>query len=125
MHADTNRIRRKHLAEQRHRRLCVAAAARRLHRSLLGLDVGRSCSIAPASTSLASAWVGTPNPGTSMPMMRTPLISFGSSCSGTPGGGRHAQIDDDHRVVKSRVGELEYGLADVLEQLAGDQASRS
>ena len=41
-------------------------------------------SIAPASTSLASACVGTPNPGTSMPMMRTPLISFGSSCSGTP-----------------------------------------
>ena len=41
-------------------------------------------SIAPASTSLASAWVGTPKPGTSMPMMRTPLISRGSSCSGTP-----------------------------------------
>jgi hypothetical protein len=41
-------------------------------------------SIAPDSTSFASAWVGTPKPGTSMPMMRTPLIAFGSSCSGTP-----------------------------------------
>ena len=41
-------------------------------------------SMAPASTSLASACVGTPKPGTSMPMMRTPLMSLGSSCSGTP-----------------------------------------
>ena len=41
-------------------------------------------SIAPASTSLASACVGTPKPGTSMPMMRTPLMSFGRICSGTP-----------------------------------------
>ena len=56
-----------------------------------------------------------------MPMMRTPLISFGSSCSGTPGGGRHAQIDDDDGVVERRVGELEHRFADVLEQLAGDQ----
>ena len=40
--------------------------------------------MAPASTSLASACVGTPKPGTSMPMMRTPLIALGSSCSGTP-----------------------------------------
>ena len=40
--------------------------------------------MAPASTSLASAWVGTPKPGTSMPMMRTPSISCGSSRSGTP-----------------------------------------
>ena len=40
--------------------------------------------MAPASTSLASACVGMPKPGTSMPMMRTPLISLGSSCSGTP-----------------------------------------
>jgi hypothetical protein len=40
--------------------------------------------MAPASTSLASACVGTPKPGTSMPMMRTPLICLGSSCSGTP-----------------------------------------
>jgi hypothetical protein len=47
-------------------------------------SAARIGSIAPASTSLASAWVGTPKPGTSMPMMRTPLISFGSSCSGTP-----------------------------------------
>ena len=41
-------------------------------------------SIAPASTSFASACVGTPKPGTSMPMIRTPSISFGSSRSGTP-----------------------------------------
>ena len=41
-------------------------------------------SMAPASTSLASAWVGTPKPGTSMPMMRTPLMLSGSNCSGTP-----------------------------------------
>jgi hypothetical protein len=41
-------------------------------------------SIAPARTSLASACVGTPKPGTSMPMMRTPLISLGRIWSGTP-----------------------------------------
>ena len=40
--------------------------------------------MAPARTSFASACVGTPNPGTSMPMIRTPLISFGNSRSGTP-----------------------------------------
>jgi hypothetical protein len=33
---------------------------------------------------LASAWVGTPKPGTSMPMMRTPSMALGSSRSGTP-----------------------------------------
>ncbi len=33
---------------------------------------------------MASAWVGTPKPGTSMPMIRTPLICLGRSCSGTP-----------------------------------------
>ena len=42
------------------------------------------CSIAPASTSLASAWVGTPKPGTSMPIIRTPSISLGSKRKGTP-----------------------------------------
>jgi hypothetical protein len=41
-------------------------------------------SIAPASTSFASACVGTPKPGTSIPMIRTPLISLGRICSGTP-----------------------------------------
>ena len=81
-------------------------------------------SIAPASTSLASACVGTPKPGTSMPMMRTPLISLGRSRSGTPEGGRHAKIDDDDRVVLGGIGELEDRLADVLEQLSGDQRFR-
>ena len=33
---------------------------------------------------MASAWVGIPKPGTSMPTMRTPSIDFGSSRSGTP-----------------------------------------
>jgi hypothetical protein len=41
-------------------------------------------SIAPARTSFASACVGTPKPGTSMPMMRTPSICFGNRSSGTP-----------------------------------------
>ena len=77
--------------------------------------------MAPASTSLASAWVGTPKPGTSMPMMRTPSISFGSSRSGTPEAVGHAEIDDDDGVVIVGVGELEHRLADVLEQLAGDE----
>ena len=39
---------------------------------------------APARTSLASACVGTPKPGTSIPTIRTPLISFGRRSSGTP-----------------------------------------
>ena len=41
-------------------------------------------SIAPASTSFASAWVGTPNPGTSIPITRTPSICRGSRSRGTP-----------------------------------------
>ena len=40
--------------------------------------------MAPANTSLASAWVGTPKPGTSIPTMRTPSISLGRSRRGTP-----------------------------------------
>ena len=40
--------------------------------------------MAPARTSLASAWVGTPKPGTSIPIILTPLISFGSNLNGTP-----------------------------------------
>ena len=35
--------------------------------------------------------------------------------------GGHAKIGDDHRVVKLGIGHLEDRLADVLEQLAGDQ----
>ena len=77
--------------------------------------------MAPASTSLASAWVGMPKPGTSMPMIRTPLISLGRSCSGTPEAvGTHRLVTID-RVVERGVGELEDRVADVLEQLAGDQ----
>ena len=41
-------------------------------------------SMAAANTSFASAWVGTPKPGTSMPMIRTPLIDFGKRSNGTP-----------------------------------------
>ena len=40
------------------------------------------------------------------------------------GSGRHAQVDDDDRVVLGRVGELVDGVTDVLEQLAGDQRLR-
>jgi hypothetical protein len=46
--------------------------------------------------------------------MRTPLISLGSSCSGTP---RRwdAEVRHDDGVVELGVGELEHRLADVLE----------
>jgi hypothetical protein len=37
------------------------------------------------------------------------------------GGGRDAEVGHDDGVVELGVGELEDGLADVLEQLAGDQ----
>ena len=50
----------------------------------LSASVRAYFSMAPASTSLASAWVGTPKPGTSMPMTRTPSITRGSRSSGTP-----------------------------------------
>ena len=56
-------------------------------------------SIAPASTSLASACVGTPKPGTSMPMMRTPLICWRQQLQRHAAGGGHAQVDDDDGVV--------------------------
>jgi hypothetical protein len=80
-HADAHRIGREHLAQQRDGRLCRCdRRAGRLHRALLGL-LRAYFSIAPASTSLASAWVGTPKPGTSMPMMRTPLISSAAAAA--------------------------------------------
>jgi hypothetical protein len=67
-HADADRVGREHLAEQGDGRQLGAPVARRGDRAGHGLARGRSCSIAPASTSLASAWVGTPKPGTSMPI---------------------------------------------------------
>ena len=38
--------------------------------------------------------------------------------------GRHAKIDDDDRVVLVRIGKLEDRIADILEQLAGDECLR-
>ena len=41
-HADADRIRREHLADQRHGRPAAATAARRLHRALLDLACART-----------------------------------------------------------------------------------
>ena len=73
---------------------------------------------------MASAWVGTPKPGTSMPTMRTPLICLGSICSGTPRRGGNAEAGDDDGVVGLRIGHFVDGVADVLVELAGDQGFR-
>ncbi len=62
----------------------VAAGPRGRCTGPASISVRAARSMAPASTSFASAWVGTPKPGTSMPMMRTPSICFGSNSSGTP-----------------------------------------
>ena len=53
-----------------------------------------------------------------MPMMRTPLISLGSNCSGTPDAVGTPKIGDNHRIVKFRISHLEHRFADILEQLA-------
>jgi hypothetical protein len=48
--------------------------------------------------------VGTPKPGTSMPMMRTPLICLRQQLQRHAAGRGHAQVDDDDGVVQRRVG---------------------
>ena len=50
-----------------------------------------------------------------------PVDLLRQELQGHPGRGRHAQVDDDDGVVERRVGEFVHRLADVLEQLAGDQ----
>ncbi len=106
--------------EQGDRRFRVAPAARRLHRTLerfrarvaehgarqhiLGLGMGRYAETRHIDADDAHA-----------------VDFFRQQLQRHAGRRRHAQIDDDHRVVQSRVGQLEYRLADVLEQLARHQ----
>jgi len=77
--------------------------------------------MAPANTSLASAWVGTPKPGTSIPDDSHPVDVFGQDLQGNTARRRDAEVDDHNRVVERWISLLVHRLADVLEQFARHQ----
>ena len=98
----------------------VAAAARRLHRALHGLGArvlehgARQHVLRFRMRRHAESGHVDADDAHAVDLLRQQL-------QGHPGGGRHAQVDDDDGVVERRVGELVYRFADVLEQLAGHQ----
>ena len=121
--ADGDRIDREHLAEQRHRRPGGLAAAGRRHGSgasfqpcivehragqnVLRLGMGRHAEARHVDADDAHA----------VDLLRQrPQRNAGS--------GGHAEIGDDDRVVKRRVGQRVHGLANILVELAGDQRFR-
>ena len=122
-HADADRIGRKHLAEQSDRRPAAPAYTRRLDRPLLdlfarifqhragqhilGFGVGRHAEARHIDADDADA----------VDLFRQ-QSQRNARCS------RHAEIGDDNGVVVFRLCELEDGLANILEQLAGDQRLR-
>ena len=119
-HADAHRIDGKHLPHQGDRRPRIAPAARRLDRALrsfgsriaqhgtreyvFGLRMRRHAETRHIDTDDTNA----------VDFLRQQLQR-------NPGRRGHAQIDDDHGVVERRIGEFEDRLANVLEQLSGDQ----
>ncbi len=92
--------------------------------TLLGLRAA-NFSIAPARTSLASAWVGTGNAenGNVYADDANPVDLLGQEAERYAGGGGHAEVDDHDGVVVGRLGHLEHRLADILEQFAVTRVS--
>ncbi len=110
----------KHLADQRDRRLVARAGARRLHRAQLGLRArvlehrARQHVLRLGVRRHAEARHVDADDANAVDLLRQEPQRHA-------GGGRHAEIGDDDGVVVLRVGKLEHRLADVLEQLAGDE----
>ena len=118
--ADLHRVGREHLAEQRHRRPLRPRRARRLHRALLRLAAGEVQH--RAGEHVLGFRVGRHAEARHVDADDPHAVDLlGQEPQRHAGGGRHAQVDDDDRVVAVGIGERDDSLADVLEQLAGDQ----
>ena len=120
-HADADRVRGEHLTQERDRGLLGLAAARRSDRTefrfrsgvlehragqhVLGLGVRRHAESRHVDADDAHA----------VDLLWEQLERYAA-------GGRHAEVRDHDGVVVRRVGELVHRLADILEQLAGDQS---
>ena len=121
-HADAHRIGGKHLSQQRDRGF-IGLFARRRDRSLLGFAPG-VFQHGPGQDVLGlgvrrhpeTRHVDTDN-AHAVDFLRQQLQWHARR-------GRYAEVGDDYGVVKLGVGQLEYSLANVLEQLAGDEAFR-
>ena len=119
-HADAHRVGREHLAQQRDRRLVGHAVARRRHRAGLGLAAGIAQHRAGQHV-LGLGMRGHAETGHVDADDAHAVDLLGQQLQRHAAGRGHAQVDDDDAVVQGRVGLLVHRLADVLEQLAGDQ----
>ena len=124
-HPDDHRVGREHLAQQRDRGPRRAAALgpglRRLHRAGFGLAAGIFQHRAGQHV-LGLGMRGHAETGHVDADDAHAVDLFRQDLQRHAAGGRHAQIDDHDRVVERRIGLLVDRFADVLEQLAGDQA---
>ena len=114
------RVDREDLAEQSHRRLAAAAFTRLLHRTTLGLGPGVP-EHRPGQHIFGLGMGGHAEPRHVYADDTHPVDLFWQQIERDAGRGRHTQIDHHDGIVLLRIGELEDRLADVLEQLPGDQ----
>ena len=120
-HADAHGVGREHLAQQGDGGLVRNAAARRRHRAGLGLATGEPEHGAGQHV-LGLGMRGHAKARHVDADDAHAVDVLGQQLQRHAAGRGHAQVDDDHRVVQRRVSLLEDGFADVLEQLARDQA---
>ena len=120
---DLHRIGREHFSEERDRRLLGALAPRREHRALLRLAPGEIQHRAGQDI-LGFRVRGDAETGNVDANDAHAVDLFRQEAQRHARSGRHAKIDDDDRVVLVRIGKLEDRVADILEQLAGDESLR-
>ncbi len=117
---DLHRIGREHLAEQRDRRAPVPGLARGGDGAVLRLTAGDLQHRAGEHV-LGLGMRRHAEARNVDPDDPHPVDLAGQEPQRHAGGGRDAEIDDHHRVVERRIGGLAHRVADVLEQLAGDE----
>ena len=120
---DLHRVGRKHFSEQRNRRLLGALAPRRVHGAPLRLVPGE-IQHRTGQHILGFRVGGDAEPGNVDANDAHAIDLFRQEAQRHARGGRHAKIDDDDRIVLVRIGKLEDSVADILEQLAGDEGFR-
>ena len=120
---DLHRVGRKHFSEQRNRRLLGALGPRREHWALLRLTPGEIQHRAGQDI-LGLRMSRDAEPRNIDANDAHAIDLFGQEPQRHARGSRHAKIDDDDRVVLVGIGKLEDRVADILEQLAGDECLR-
>ena len=118
-HVDADRIGREHLAEQRHRRL-VRALGRSGDRTRFGL--GARVGEHGAREHVLGFGVGGHAEARHVDADHAHAVDLGGQQAERHARrGRDAEVGDDDRIVERGIGEFVHRIADVLEQLAGDE----